>query len=271
MNRRAFLRHLAVLTGFHLLGFPPLVRAMGVAAQACTGASRVALIIDDMGYSRARLERFLALELPMTFAILPRLRHSAHCGRLAAQKGHEVLLHQPMEPIQSRFDPGPGALYVGDGPERIRRVLEANLDALPEAIGVNNHMGSRFTSRQPEIHRALEVIGDRGLFFIDSLTSCRSQAFQTARSLQIPSSRRSVFLDNTPQVPAITGQLHRLTALAFQNGTAIGIGHPHLETAEAIARFAPLWREKGIVLVSSSRMVGPLESPVRPSPEAIAF
>lgn len=264
MNRRAFLRHLAVLTGFHLLGFPPFVRAMGYAAG--TSAPRVALIIDDMGYSRARLERFLALELPMTFAILPCLSHSAHCARRAAANGHEVLLHQPMEPIQSRFDPGPGALFVGDGPERIRRILEANLDDLPEAVGVNNHMGSRFTSRQPEIHRALEVIGERGLFFVDSLTSCRSQAFQTACSLRIPSTRRSVFLDNTPQVPAIMDQLHRLTVLARQNGTAIGIGHPHLETAEAIARFAPSWRAKGVVLVPSSRMVCQQEGPVRPSP-----
>ena len=253
MNRRAFLCHLTTLAAGHLLGLPALARALDLAAPAA--APRLALIIDDIGFSCRRLERFLGLELPLTFAVLPRLAHSAQAGVMIAHAGHEVLLHQPMQPIHRQFDPGPGALYVGDGPEHIRHVLSANIDSLPQAIGANNHMGSLFTGSQPEIRRALEVIRDSGLFFIDSLTSHRSEAFQTARRLQLPSSRRNVFLDNRPQVPYIMGQLKRLTALARQNGLAIGVGHPHEQTAEAIGRFAPRWRQAGVELVHCSRIV----------------
>lgn len=251
MNRRAFLRHLAVLAAGPMLGLWPLRPALG----ASPAPPRIALIVDDIGYSVRRLERFLRLELPLTFAVLPRLVHSGTCAAAAARAGHQLLLHQPMQPMRPRFDPGPGALYVGDAPERLDRVLRGNIDSLPQAVGVNNHMGSLFTGSQPEIRQALEVIRDQDLFFIDSLTSHRSQAYQTACGLGMPCSRRNVFLDNRVEVPCILAQLERLTAVARRGGTALAIGHPHPETAEAIGRFAPRWKRQGIRLVHASDLL----------------
>lgn len=261
MNRRAFLRRLTLLAVGPLFGGGVLTEALAAPA----GPPRIALVIDDFGFSRRRLETFLRLDLPLTFAVLPRLRFSVACAAAARREGHDVLLHQPMQPICGRFDPGPGALYVGDSPERLHRVLKTNIEAVPQAVGVNNHMGSLFTGSQPEIRQALEVVRDHDLFFIDSLTSHRSQAFQTARELGMSCARRNVFLDNRPTVSEILGQLERLTAVARRNGTALGLGHPHRSTAEALARFVPRWRRSGVRLVYASALPGTGHSVQNPS------
>jgi len=147
---------------------------------------QVALIIDDIGYSFSRAERFLKLDIPITFAVLPQLPQTAELACEIQSQGHEIMLHQPMEPYNSDFDPGPGALYVGDDINKIIRVVEENISNVPYAMGVNNHMGSRFTSRRKEIEDTLRAVKDNGLFFVDSFTTSHSMAYQTARRLHIP-------------------------------------------------------------------------------------
>ncbi len=245
---------MATLAVGQFLAMQPLARALEAPGASGAKTPQVVLIIDDIGYSLQRLNLFLGLDMPLTFAVLPRLPVSAKAAAAAARAGHQVLLHQPMQPLHRRLDPGPGALFAGDSPQRIRHVLETNLDELSLAIGVNNHMGSLFTSRGSDIQMALEVIRDSGLFFIDSLTSSHSKAYQTARRLNIPASRRNVFLDNRPEVPYILNQLKQLTASARRTGLAVGVGHPHPQTAEAIGRFRSIWRQHGIVAVHSSQI-----------------
>jgi len=71
------------------------------------------------------------------------------------------MLHQPMQPYNSSLDPGPGALYEGDNSSRIIEIIEENISEVPLTIGVNNHMGSRFTECQREIYETLRVIKKR--------------------------------------------------------------------------------------------------------------
>ena len=167
------------------------------------------------------------------------------------------MLHQPMEPRNPEVDPGPGALYVGDGPERIMRVMEKNIAAIPCATGVNNHMGSKFTSHQKEMHETLRIVKERGLFFVDSLTASDSKGYKTARKLHMPAACRNIFLDNQLEVPAILRQLRKLLHVGSSYGHAIGIGHPFPETAEAIGLFLKDIQESAIRFVGVSRLVGP--------------
>ena len=148
------------------------------------------------------------------------------------------MLHQPMEPHGTDFDPGPGALYTGDDTERITRIVEDNLSGMPLAIGVNNHMGSRFTECRREISDTLNVIKAKGLFFVDSRTSYRSKAFTVAKSLRMTAAFRHVFLDNITNESGILSQLRHLESRALKFGSAVGIGHPFPETARAIDTFA---------------------------------
>jgi polysaccharide deacetylase 2 family uncharacterized protein YibQ len=239
MDRRAFLFRSASFLVGGLLGLDRFSKAYAFweLKDLSHFQPRMALIIDDIGRSRSSARRFLELGVPMTFAILPRLGKSHDLGIEIHAEGHEIMLHQPMEPYASDIDPGPGALYVGDGPKRILRIMEENISGLPFFTGVNNHMGSRFTACQREMTEVLEVIKEKDLFFIDSLTTSRSKAYKTARSLRITTACRNIFLDNHLQVPAILSQLRKLQRHALKYGYAIGIGHPFQETARAIGQF----------------------------------
>ncbi len=219
------------------------------------GTPRIAIIIDDIGSSRSATRRFLDIGAPLTFAVLPKLARTAELVEAIQSDGHEIMLHQPMEPLSSHHDPGPGALYTGDSAERIHSMVLENLSNVPYATGVNNHMGSRFTACGTEMNRTLEIIRDRHLFFVDSLTSSRSKAYDTALHLGVPAASRNVFLDNIPEVAAIKKQLIELRCLAGRRGTAIGIGHPHRATAKAVAWFAKQAPEAGFSLVYASNLV----------------
>ena len=83
----------------------------------------------------------------------------------------------------------------------------------------------------------LEVIKCKDLFFVDSLTTNRSKGYRTAKTLQVTTARRDIFLDNRLEESAILVQLHKLKRIAMRHGRAIGIGHPFPETARALKVF----------------------------------
>lgn len=216
---------------------------------------RVALIIDDIGNSRSQAYRFLKLDIPITFSILPRLQHSRLLAHEIHYEGHEVMLHQPMEPYNNHLDPGPGALYVGDGATTIGKTVLDNISDVPYSIGVNNHMGSRFTECQSEITETLKVIKEKELFFVDSLTSNHSKAYRTAKKLNMTTARRNIFLDTARSEVTILRQLHRLTRCARKYGYAIGIGHPCSATARTIEYFIKNCNISDINLVHISEIL----------------
>ena len=213
------------------------------------------LIIDDNGYCLSRTRLFLDLNLPITFSMLPHLPHTLDLAREIHDQGHEIMLHQPMEPVDPHFDPGPGALFTRHDKNRIHDIISQNIELLPMASGVNNHMGSRFTAKASKMKAALSVIKKRRLFFIDSLTSSRSTGYDCARKLGIPSAQRNVFLDNQKQEDAVYRQMRRLYQQALQHGIAAGIGHPFPQTAAGIRRFV---RDHGasFTLSYASRIAG---------------
>ncbi|MBN2031819.1 MAG: divergent polysaccharide deacetylase family protein [Deltaproteobacteria bacterium] len=216
---------------------------------------RLSLIIDDIGPSVFRAKLFSVLDIPMTFAVLPHFPKSEYLALEFHNAGHEIMLHQPMEPLNPEVDPGPGALYVGDGPDKIVKIMEKNIAAIPYATGVNNHMGSKFTTHQKEMHQTLEIVKGRGLFFIDSLTASDSKGYKTAKRLHMPSACRNIFLDNEPDARSILRQLLRLADVGLCDGHAIGIGHPFPETAKAIKIFLKDFRDSGIKFVGVSQLV----------------
>jgi len=239
MNRRIFLIKSAFLLTSSFFGLGSFSKSFAFYKKTNNSLSQplISIIIDDIGYSISRARYFLNLNIPITFSVLPHLTNSYNLAVEIYGKGHEIMLHQPMEPYNSHLDPGPGALFVGYKPQKISRIMEENISIAPFATGVNNHMGSRFTSCGTEISEALRVIRDRDLFFIDSLTSGRSVAYKTAKKLQMPAACRNIFIDNRLEDKYILRQLHKLQMHAKIHGHAIGIGHPFPETARAIRRF----------------------------------
>jgi len=262
MDRRTFLLSSSSFILGNLLGLNFLSKALAFdhIDQNPRTRPRLALIIDDIGASLSHAKPFMDLHVPMTFAILPRLAASEESASLIHKEGHEIMLHQPMEPRDRGLSPGPGALYVGDEPTKISHTVEKNISSVPFATGMNNHMGSRFTASLKEMFETLQVVKDRGLFFVDSLTTGDSKGYKAAKTLHLPATSRDVFLDNRVEESSILRQLHQLKGIASRHGHAVGIGHPFAETSRAIRQFLKGIKETEFELVHMSDVLPPAGS-----------
>ncbi|MBI5493267.1 MAG: divergent polysaccharide deacetylase family protein [Deltaproteobacteria bacterium] len=217
---------------------------------------RVAIVIDDMGQDPKKLKELLKLKEPITIAVIPHLRYSREVALQASSNGLEVLLHLPMEPKDTEDnDPGKGALLTAMSADEVRAQVEQDLKAVPNAIGVNNHMGSKFTEDEILMRAVLQVVKKKEMFFLDSRTSSNSVAGRLARELGVRNADRNVFLDNNRDVKYIKGQISELVSIARKRGKAIGIGHPYPETIEALKETVSGLDGKGIVIVKLSEIV----------------
>lgn len=215
---------------------------------------KLSIVIDDMGRSLNFARQLSQLPYPVTFSILPQMPHSAQVADHAAQAGLDVMLHLPMEPkAYPKVRPGPGALFVRMSQREILDTLRADLDQMPRAVGVNNHMGSRFTSYPEGMDTVLRELKSQGLFFLDSLTSPTSVAIQTGRADGLVLYQRDIFLDNVRDRDAILRQLDKAQRVATRKGQAIAIGHPYPETLKALQDWAEI-HNKAITMVPISAL-----------------
>ena len=213
----------------------------------------VTIIMDDLGRSLYTAEALLALPQAVTFAIIPGEAQAVQVAELAYAGDREVMLHTPMEPQgYPAVNPGEDALFVEYSDQEIRRRLDEFLAYLPHVTGINNHMGSRFTEDARALTPVMKSLQEKGLFFVDSRTTGRTLAAETARRYNVPTMERDVFLDNVAEVDAIVTQILKLEAKARKQGMAIGICHPYPETLEALRRELPGLVERGISLVPVS-------------------
>ena len=197
---------------------------------------KIAIIIDDMGNHRQIGDKLVELDLNLTFSFLPYGPFTKEQEETAWVNGKDILVHMPMQPRDSQWDPGPDALYVDDSPEQLDRAVEKNLTRVPHAIGVNNHMGSLFTEDRPAMHRFLSIVQQKDMFFIDSVTTPASIGMEEAHEMGIRVARRNVFLDNNHDQEDICRQLQELIGIAREKGWAVGIGHANDATLTALIR-----------------------------------
>ena len=131
----------------------------------------------------------------------------------------------------------------------LRRVIASDLDGWKGYVGVNNHMGSRFTQDGARMAVVMDELKRRGLLWLDSKTIGDTTGPAAAKAAGLPFLERDVFLDNVETVEAVTAQLEILGATAKAHGSAIGIGHPHDATIDALKKWLPGMNARGLVLV----------------------
>ncbi|MEA1990642.1 MAG: divergent polysaccharide deacetylase family protein [Thermodesulfobacteriota bacterium] len=204
----------------------------------------VAILIDDMGYNLPINNQFLKLEAPVSFSFLPTAPHTPTLAKKAKDFGKDVLIHLPLEPVNSAIDPGPGVLRLSMDFDSMLQILRKDLDAVPGAIGVNNHMGSKFTASKRGMELILTEIKRRGLFFVDSKTTHESVAYITARSMGIPAAERTVFLDHDTQKESIRREIKKMVKLSMENGCVLAIGHPTSNTWKVLYEELPRVRKR---------------------------
>ncbi len=222
----------------------------------------VAIIIDDFGDHRSTAEAFLEIDSPLTYSILPGRPMSQWTAKRASAKGREIMLHLPMEPHRyPEHNPGPMAVLSHMSERDIRQTVKDALMSVPGVIGVDNHMGSLITEDPRVMRIVLEELMARRLFYIDSLTTAKSVAYDVGLSLGMHVAKNRVFLDNERRVAYTEQRLKRLGDIALRHGRAIAIGHVARTTAEALQQGIPELEARGVCVVPVSRLVTQEKSP----------
>ncbi|WP_333796078.1 divergent polysaccharide deacetylase family protein [Rheinheimera sp.] len=231
-----------------------------MAAKAQTLPPKVAIIIDDIGFQKADP---LLIKLPyqLTFAVMPFTPQGKEMAELAKAQQKEVMLHMPMEAVAQNHLLGKGALRKPMSKAEVQQALHKALADVPQAVGVNNHMGSLYTSLAEPMLWTMQVMAERQLYFIDSKTTNRSAVGTASSQYQVKSRSRDIFLDNDKSYQALDRQFNQLLKLAKQQGSAIAIGHPYPETYRYLRRNLSRLKAEGIELVPVSQLLA-LPAPV---------
>lgn len=238
----------------------PAWRRNAVAVPNVAGRAMIAMVIDDMGLDPRRSAEMVKLPGPVTLSFLPYARDLPRQTAQARAAGHELLVHVSMEPLNPKIDPGPNALTVDLSDDEIRRRLDWALDSFDGYVGINNHMGSRFTSEGPGMEVVMDELKARGLLFLDSRTVQHSVGATVAAAHGVPHAGRHFFIDNELTIAEVNHELADTERVARQTGFAVAIGHPHDVTIAALKAWLPTLEEKGFVLVPISAIVERLEA-----------
>jgi uncharacterized protein len=214
------------------------------------GTPLIAIVLDDMGLNRRRSERAARLPGPLTLSYLSYANDLAAQTGAARARGHEIMLHLPMEP-EGDADPGPGALLVRLSDAKLRERIDFALGRFPGFVGVNNHMGSRFTADAARMTLVFDALRRSGHLFLDSLTTPNAVAMSLGPRAGVPTIARDVFLDDVDTQDEVWFRLLKAEQIAETQGTAIAIGHPRdatlavledwiAELSHRSARLAPI-------------------------------
>lgn len=238
---------------------PPAARSEPPPAAPRPAAKRpqLAIVIDDAGNNLQELDPFLRFPAPLTFAVLPQLRHSAGAAELVRSHGHEVILHLPMAAVSGLY-PGPGTISAELSDAEIRYLLERNFASIAGAEGTNNHMGSAGTSDPRVMDTVMAHLAALDKFFVDSRTTPTSVAAPYAAKYGVPFMQRDVFLDHDRDPQAIRAALQEGLDVARAQGHAVLIGHASVAAvAEALFEVFPYLERQGYEVVPLSALFPP--------------
>ncbi|MDE1152183.1 MAG: divergent polysaccharide deacetylase family protein [Micavibrio sp.] len=216
----------------------------------------IAIVIDDMGVDQKRSARAMdKLPPEVTLSFLPYSPRISEQTQKAYNLGHEIMVHMPMEAERRGIDPGPNALTTDLSIEEVKARTLKNLDAFKFYVGVNNHMGSKFTQDRTRLGTVMDELAPRHLFFLDSLTAPESVAESVARDHGLPTTHRDVFIDHFENAPLVAQFLNRIEYVGRTGGSVVAIGHPKDVTLDALEKWLPTLKAKGFELVPLSKVI----------------
>ena len=196
---------------------------------------RLAIIIDDMGYSKKEAREFASLNIPLAYSFLPDAMYTKTLSKMLSDEGYTIMIHMPSEPLDyPKDDPGKNAIYSNNSKERTEYLLERAKSRIYHPIGLNNHMGSRILEDKKQMDYIMEFLKKYNMFFVDSMTTSRSVGIEEAGKCHIPAVRRIVFLDNKKNVRYICGQINKAILLLKRYNEVVAIGHCNEKTYEAL-------------------------------------
>lgn len=196
-----------------------------------TTKPKLAIIIDDVSV-QSQVNAVKSLSLPITMSFLPpsKERPSSH---ILAQKEHFYMVHLPME-AQNFTKEEPYTLRVCDSQEEIAKRVDSVKKLFPRVKYINNHTGSKFTADERAVDRLIKELSSQNINFLDSRTIGSSKVAHVMKKHGKKYVGRDVFLDHEQSKEYVKSQIKKAIEIAKDHGSAVAIGHPHINTLQAI-------------------------------------
>lgn len=228
-----------------------------------TQAGQLAIVIDDFGYRPKEENKILQMPTSISIAILPNAPYAREMAIKARDQNREILIHLPMAPI-SKQPLEKDTLQPSMSEAEIQRIIRQAVNAVPYAIGMNNHMGSAMTANLEAMRKVMRTLEQYPFrYFLDSVTIGSTQVSNAAEGTRIRVLKRRVFLDDSQQEAEIRTQLNRAIQLVRKEGSAIAIGHPHPSTVRVLQQMLPSLPSDITLVRPSALLDGAISSAVK--------
>ncbi|MDD2265259.1 divergent polysaccharide deacetylase family protein [Sulfuricurvum sp.] len=221
---------------------PPEKRSLRPAGSE----AKLVIIMDDVSYAHD-VKAIQSTGLPLVMSFLPPSSRHPDSALLAKQQ-HMYMVHLPLEAMA--FDEvEPNTLTIESTEDEIEKRLSILKQLYPHAHYMNNHTGSKFTSDPEAMDRLIRVMQKEGLQFVDSRTIATTKGREATAKYGMRYLVRDVFLDDKDGVENVKKQIKEAVEKAKRYGTAIAIGHPRVDTIEALKESKDLLKEVHLVSI----------------------
>ena len=191
--------------------------------------SKLAIVIDDVGYHSKEDAAIFAMPREISVAIIPAAPYARARNQEAKSQGRDILIHMPMQPV-SAVKIEDGGLHLGMSAAQVNDRVNTAKNIIRDAIGMNNHMGSAATADVNLMTHLMNTLLEKHLFFLDSRTIGKSVAGKIAKEQGVRSLDRHIFLDDSNEFADVQRQFKAAIHYARKHGIAIVIGHPRPNT-----------------------------------------
>jgi len=164
------------------------------------------------------------------------------------------MVHLPITD-HSNYPDSPNTLDEQQAGHEFLDTIARAIQQVPDAIGINNHMGSRLAQQRTQITWLMQDLKKRDMFFIDSRTTPATMAEQVAIETNLKAAHRDVFLDNTSSYAAISAAFAAAVHIAKTQGSALVIAHPYPITLQFLEETLPLMKDMGAEIIHTSELV----------------
>ncbi len=225
------------LRGLHLLLLSSVSTLLFSSLSFGIEKPKLALVIDDLGYSLTYGQQAFELTGKHTYSIIPNSVYAQKLSVIGQQQNKELMMHLPMQSSSNKAHQETNALNAGMNENTLIESTQKLLNDMPHISGINNHMGSYLTKFDYFMRPVMETIFKHNpqLYFLDSRTSAASKAYSVARRSGLKATKRNVFLDHSKAASDIKFQFKVWLKKAQDGHPAIAIAHPTKATLSILA------------------------------------
>jgi len=218
--------------------------------------AKVCIIVDDLGHFGKGFPIYLGMNQPVTFSVLPYYTTAPKQAKTAYGEGFEIMLHVPMEPKHKYYFKYPHLIHTELSDEELVERIHKVFDVVPHISGWNNHQGSKATSDSKTMDTVMREISQirKGLYFIDSMTAPKTEAYSMAKNYGIRTASRNFdFLDNIKSKESIKAKIKKLIRKALRSSRPmIAILHETKVSAQSLNEMLKEFQENDIEIVTPS-------------------